>query len=278
MTGLPKRPLGKTGHDVSLLALGGVTYNLRSDDAATEVVSRAIDLGVNYIDTAHGYKDSERKIGLVMADRRDEVYLATKSNARSRDGMRAEIEQSFARLRTDHIDCVQIHDLWTEEQLAEITGPDGALRAIEEFQRDGSVRLVGVTGHRYPEVLAKALKEYPFDTVLVSLGAMHAAVRPFYETVVPVAREREVGILGMKVMAYGWLAQAGLAEQAMRFVLSRPGVSAGVVGVDTVEELEQNARAAGDFKPISDEERQRLLAKAEEIYRSRSEEAWFIRF
>jgi len=276
MSTLPTRPLGQTGYNVSLFALGGVTYNLHDDAHAAAVINRAIDLGVNYIDTAHGYKDSESKIGPVMADRRDEVYLATKSNTRDRDGMRADIEESFKRLQTDHIDCVQIHDLWSEEQLAQITGPDGALKAIEEFQRDGSVRFVGVTGHRDPEILAKALREYPFDTILTSLGAMHAAVRPFYDTIMPVAQERGVGVLGMKVMAYGWLAEH--AEMATRFVLSLPGVSAGVVGVDDIAQLEQDVRAAHDYEPIADAERDELLRVAKELYAARSDEAWFIRF
>jgi aryl-alcohol dehydrogenase-like predicted oxidoreductase len=274
MAELPKRTLGKTGLDVSVFSLGGVTYNLHDDAHAAAVVNRAIDLGVNYIDTGYGYSDSERKIGLVMADRRDEVHLATKSNARDYDGMKAHVEESLQRLQTDHIDCYQIHDLGTEEQLAQITGPNGALKALEEARRDGSVRFVGVTGHRNPEILARALQEYPFDTLLVSLGAMHAAVRPFYETVMPVAQERGVGVLAMKVMAYGWLAE--MAEAAVRFVLSLPGVSTAVVGVDDVAELEQDVLPAREFRPIAKSERDELLETAREIYWKRSDEAWFI--
>lgn len=274
MRGLPTRPLGKTGLDVSLFALGGVMYNFLEDNEAAALVHRAIDLGVNYIDTAHGYKESERKIGLVMAERRDEVYLATKNGQRDRDGMAAEIEESFKRLRTDRIDCVQIHDLHTEEDLAKITGPDGALKAIESFQRDGSVRFVGVTSHVYPDILAQALREYPFDTILTSLGAVHAAVRPFYETIMPVAKERGVGVLAMKVMAYGFLKDH--ADRALRFVLGLPGVSAAVVGVDNTEQVEQNAAVARAFQPLTEAERTDLLETAQRIYEERSSEAWFI--
>lgn len=274
MRGLPTRPLGKTGLDVSLFALGGVMYNFLEDNEAAALVHRAIDLGVNYIDTAHGYKESERKIGLVMAERRDEVYLATKNGQRDRDGMAAEIEESFKRLRTDRIDCVQIHDLHTEEDLAKITGPDGALKAIESFQRDGSVRFVGVTSHVYPDILAQALREYPFDTILTSLGAVHAAVRPFYETIMPVAKERGVGVLAMKVMAYGFLKDH--ADRALRFVLGLPGVSAAVVGVDNTEQVEQNAAIARAFQPLTEAERTDLLETAQRIYEERSSEAWFI--
>ena len=274
MNGLPTRPLGKTGFDVSILALGGVMYNFLEDSEAAAVVHRAIDLGINYIDTAHGYKESERKIGLVMAERRDEVYLATKCRTRDRDGMAAEIEESFKRLQTDHMDCIQIHDLYTEEDVAKITASDGALKAVESFREDGSVRFVGVTGHVNPDILARALREYPFDTILVSLGAVHAAVRPFYETIIPVAQKQGVGVLGMKVMAYGFLKD--YAEQALRFVLGRPGVSAAVVGVDNIEQVEQNVAVARAFRPLMEAEQSKLLETAQRIYQERESEAWFI--
>ena len=274
MNGLPTRPLGKTGLDVSVLGLGGVMYNFLKDSEAAAVVHRAIDLGINYIDTAHGYKESERKIGLVMAERRDEVVLATKSGQRDRDGMAAEIEESLKRLQTDRIDCMQIHDLHTEEDLAKITGPDGALKAIESFQRDGSVRFVGVTSHVNPDVLARALREYPFDTILTSLGAVHAAVRPFYETIMRVAQERGVGVLAMKAMAYGFLKDH--AERALRFVLGLPGVSAAVVGVDNIVQVEQNVAVTRAFQPLTDAEGTELLKTARRIYRERQSEAWFI--
>jgi len=149
MSALPTRPLGRTGFDVTILSLGGVTYNLLDDAAAAAVVHRALDLGINYIDTAHVYKESERKIGPVLAERRDEVFIATKSTARDAATMTEQIEASFQRLQTDRIDLMQIHDLHTDQQIDEITGPGGALEAIEAFRRNGSIRFVGVTGHRY---------------------------------------------------------------------------------------------------------------------------------
>lgn len=273
---LPTRPLGRTGQDVSILSLGGVKYNERSDRHAVGVVNRAIDLGINYIDTAHSYSDSERKIGLAVRDRRDDVFLATKSTQRGRDGMRREIEQAFSRLQTDRLDLVQIHDLANEDQLAEVLGPDGAVRAIEEYRDAGQVRFVGVTGHRYPDVLARALKEYAFDTILVALGAMQAAVRPFYPTVMPVAQERGVGVVAMKVMAHGWFGRVGLAQSALRFVLGRPGVATALVGVDDTKQLEQNVKVARGFSALSDPEQNELLERVRRLYREQPGKAWFI--
>lgn len=273
---LPTRPLGNTGFDVTCLALGGVTYNLLEDDAeAAAVISRAIDLGINYIDTAHGYADSERKIGLVMAERRDEVYLATKTTSRDYDGMSADIAESLRRLQTDTIDCVQLHDFKDTDDLRAVTAADGALKAIEKFRATGSVRFVGITGHRDPAILAKALTEYDFDTILCSLGAVHHAVRPFYDTIVPVARERGVGVLGMKVMAYAFLADH--AEAALRFVMGLDGVATAVVGVDNIEQVEANIAVARRCEPLSDDEQAKLLAEAKRIYETRKSEAWFIK-
>jgi aryl-alcohol dehydrogenase-like predicted oxidoreductase len=275
-TALPTRMLGATAREVSVLGLGGVKYNERSDAHAAAVVNRALDLGVSYIDTAHSYGESERKIGLVMRERRDGVFLATKTGCRDRAGARREIEESLRRLQTDHIDLIQVHDLADEGQLAQVMGADGALRAMEEFVAAGQVRFVGVTGHRYPQVLAKALQEYPFDTLLVALGAMHEAVRPFYDTVMPVARTRGVGVIAMKVMAAGWFGPPKLAEQALRFTLGLDGVATAAVGVDDIAQVEENVRVARECRPLSDAERDALLARARDMYQKQSKQAWFI--
>jgi len=272
---LPTRRLGSTGHNVSVLALGGVKYNRLPDADAAALVHRALDLGVNYIDTARTYAGSERKIGPVMAERRDQVYLATKSMQRDRDGMASDIERSLRELQTDHIDCMQIHDLRNERELARVTGPNGALKAIEEHIRAGSVRFAGVAGHSNPEILARALREYPpFATVLASLGPIHAAVRPFHEKLIPVARELGVGVLGMKVMGWGLLHR--VAEDSLRFVIGLDGVSAALVGMDSVEQLERNVAVACERRALTDAERSVLLKAAGRTAREQAGEAWFL--
>lgn len=271
---IPTRPLGRTGYQASILALGGVKYNFLPDAEAAAIVHRAIDLGINYIDTAHAYEDSERKIGLVLAERRHEVHLATKGGSRDRSGMERDIEESLRRLRTDRIDCLQIHNLGKESELAEVLGPNGAMKAVESYRRGGTIRFVGVTGHQDPALLVKAMREYPFDTVLCALGAVHEAVRPFQASILPVARERGVGVLGMKVLAYGFLADH--AEAALRFVLGTEGVTSAVVGLETMQQLEFNVRVARSFAPLSPAEREDLLATARDIYRRRQKDAWFI--
>lgn len=271
---LPQRLLGRTGCRVSALALGGVTYNKLDDAAAAQVVNRALDLGITYIDTAHSYTDSERKIGLVMRDRREGVFLATKSTARDYDGMCREIEESFRRLRTDRLDCVQLHDLKDDDDLRAVFAKDGALKAVESFRATGSVRFVGVTGHRDPAVLVRALESYAFDTVLAPFGAIHHAVRPFHAPLAPVAKARGVGLLGMKVMAYAFL--AAQAREALRFVMGLDGVVSAVVGMDDIAQVERNAAWARSFEPLSTAEEQTLLADARRIYQARAKDAWFV--
>ncbi|MBN2584012.1 MAG: aldo/keto reductase [Planctomycetes bacterium] len=275
MSRLPTRPLGRTGFDVTVLALGGVTYNLLPDAEAAAVVQRAIDLGINYIDTAHSYKESEQKIGQVMPERRDEVFLATKSTSRDYDSMAADIEESLRRLRTDRLDCVQLHDFKDEEDLRAVLSPDGALKAIEKFRAGGTVRFVGITGHRDPAILAKAMGEYAFDTVLCALGAVHAAVRPFHPTILAAAQARGVGVLGMKVMAYAFLKDH--AENALRYVMGLPGVATAVVGMDDLAQLEANVAVARACRPLAADEQAELLAEARRIYQARAKDAWFIK-
>lgn len=271
---IQRRPLGKTGLEASILALGGVKYNFLPDAEAAALIHRAIDLGINYIDTAFGYKDSEQKIGQVMPERRGEVILATKTILRDRAGAASELEQSFKRLRTDYIDIVQIHDLHSEKDFAAITGPGGALEALVEARDAGRIGFIGVTSHVDPHILAMALRQWPFDTLLCALGAVHESVRPFYEIIMPAARERNVGVLGMKVLAYGFLEHH--VSQALRFVMGMPGVTSAVVGVDDIPQLEQLVAVAKAYKPLSPMERDQLLGEAHDIYEARKADAWFV--
>ena len=251
-------------------------YHRLPDDEAAAVVRRAIDLGVNYIDTAVGYDDgeSERKIGLGIAGRREGLYLATKTAHHDRDGAMADLEGSLGRLGVDVIDCVQIHDIRSEEHLAEMLAPNGAIRAIEELRASGHIRFVGVTGHRNPEVLVRAMQEYNFDTLLTSLGATHAAVRPFYDTVMPVAAERGVGVIGMKVMTFALLKDR--AEAALRYVLGLEGVASALVGVDNIEQLEQNVAVACKCETLSEGEEVELLETARALYEKAPDNVWSI--
>jgi hypothetical protein len=275
---MPKRPLGKTGYSVCIFSLGGQA-TLEQDgrrDEAVAIINRAIDLGVNYIDTAAAYGGgvSESYIGEVMKTRRKEVFLASKTHDRSYDGSMRLLERSLKHLQTDHLDLWQLHNVRTQEDLDRIFAKDGAIHALEKAREEKIVRFLGITGHRDPFVLRKGIEHYPFDTILMALNAADRHHASFIEHLLPVAVEKHMGIIGMKIPARGRIFREGgitTMEQAMRYVLTFP-VSTIIIGISTTNELEENVRIAREFKPYNKEQ----LAKIEELTKPyHSEARWF---
>jgi aryl-alcohol dehydrogenase-like predicted oxidoreductase len=180
---MPERDLGLTNHRVRLFSLGGQA-TIEQDgtrDESLAIIDRAIDLGVNYIDTAAAYGRgiSQKYIGEVMATRRNEVFLATKTHNRTRDGSLRLLEESLESLQTDHLDLWQLHNISRTEQLDQIFGPDGAIEALEQARSEGTVRFLGITGHYDPAVLHDGITRYDFDTILMALNPADPYHLPF---------------------------------------------------------------------------------------------------
>jgi predicted aldo/keto reductase-like oxidoreductase len=254
---MPTRPLGRTGHNVKIFSLGGqaTLESEGTEEESVAIVNRAIDLGVNYIDTAamYGGGISQKYIGLVMRDRRKEVFLATKTHRRSYDESMALLEESLTSLRTDHLDLWQLHNVRTQEDLDRIFAKDGAIRALEKARDEKMVRFLGITGHYDPAVLKKAITQYPFDNILMALNAADRHNQSFIDVLLPTAVEKKMGIVGMKVPARGRMfREDGVArmDQAMRYVLSLP-VSTIIVGIDDLGQLEENVKIARAFTPMT---------------------------
>ena len=262
---LPTRPLGKTGHNATIFALGGqgnlqVGGNL---DLAVKIINKAIDLGVNYIDTATAYGPSQDYIGEVMKTRRKEVFLATKTYDRSRDGSLRLLDDSLKRLNTDHLDLWQLHNIRMTSQLDQIFGKGGAIEALEKAKREKMVRFLGITGHFDPFVLAEGIRRYPFDNILMALNAADKHHLSFIENLLPKAKEKNMGIVGMKVPAEGNIFRKNGVrnmEEAMGYVLTLP-VSTIIVGCRKVEEVEENVKIAMSFKPFSEAKMKELESK-----------------
>jgi aryl-alcohol dehydrogenase-like predicted oxidoreductase len=259
---LPRRPLGQTGHAVTLFGLGGEGV-LRTYDRTPEavrVIQRALDQGVNYCDTAPAYAGSLDYYGAALGERRHDIFLASKTHERSRDGSLRLLEDSLRRLRTDHLDLWQLHDLRTMAELDRIFARGGALEALLQARQEGRVRFLGLTGHYDPAVLLEAMRRFDFDTVLVALNTADVHYLPFSSTVLAEAARRGMGVIGMKVYAQGALLGRGrlTADEAMGYVLSLPGVSTVVIGCRTPAEVDANARIARQFSPF-DAPRQRTL-------------------
>jgi aryl-alcohol dehydrogenase-like predicted oxidoreductase len=252
---IPRRPLGRTGCDVTQFALGGEGV-LRTHGRAAEavaVINRALDQGVNYCDTAPAYAGSLDYYGLALGERRRQVFLASKTHDRTRDGSLQLLDESLKRLRTDYLDLWQLHDLRTSNDLAMIFGRGGALEALLQAREAGRVRFLGLTGHHDPAILLEAMRRFPFDTVLVALNAADTHRLSFARTVLPEAARLGMGVIGMKVFAAGALLRNApdplTSAEAMGYVLSLPGVSTVVIGCSSPAEVDENAASARAFTP-----------------------------
>ncbi len=257
---IPARKLGKTGFSVSLFSLGGEATVEKSDRAeeAEAIINRAIDKGVNYIDTAptYGRGGSESNIGRVMEYRRREVFLATKTGDRTYDGTLRLVEESLERLRTDYLDLYQLHNVRTTNDLQGAFAENGAVKALEELKDQGVIRFTGITGHKDPEVLLQGIKEYPFDCLLMAFNAGDIHYAPFHEKLLDEAVKKEMGIIAMKVTAIGRIfRENGLSnmKQALSYVFSFP-VSTAIVGISSEAEVKENARIASEFEKLSEED------------------------
>ena len=192
---LPTRPLGRTGHDATLFTLGGEGV-LRTHGRTAEavaVIHRALDQGVNYCDTAPAYASSMDYYGAALGDRRAEIFLASKTADRTRDGSLRILDDSLRRLRTDHLDLWQLHDLRTKVDLDRIFAKGGALEALIQAREEGRCRFLGVTGHHDPAILLEALRRFAFDTVLVALNAADVHRLSFIQSVLPEAARQGMG-------------------------------------------------------------------------------------
>jgi predicted aldo/keto reductase-like oxidoreductase len=261
--GIPTRILGNTGAEVTILGLGGEGV-LRSHGFEREtytLINRALDLGITYCESARAYDGSESYYGKALRERRSEVFLTSKSHARDKAGALTHLHETLRNMRTDHLDLWQVHDVRTGDDIGEIFGPGGAIEAFVEAREKGLVRFVGVTGHHDPAVLRACIERYRFDTVLLPVNPAEPAHRSFISDVIPLARERGMGVVGMKVYLRGFAAQlpghTGM-EPYLRFALSQP-VSNIVIGCDDLRQLEENVRFARSFAPMTAEEQEELV-------------------
>ncbi|GAC1428467.1 MAG: hypothetical protein NVSMB65_01730 [Chloroflexota bacterium] len=181
-----------------------------------------------------------------------------------------ELKTSLRALRTDHVDLIQVHAVNAWADLEQALAPDGAVAALEEARRDGLVRFIGFTGHARPEILAHALTQYPFDTVLVALGMADHLVSGPDTFLLPRAREQQTGVIAMKVFAHGTVAQR---ELALRYSLGLPGVSLAILGMDTPEHVEENVRLAAAYHPLDGEDTARLIAEVRPLVESDADES-----
>jgi len=261
---IPKRRLGKTNVNVTILGLGGEgvlrTYDREKD--AYDLINRAIDLGINYFDSAKAYAGCESYYGKALGERRKDIFLAGKSHARDKKGALAHLHDTLKTIKTDHLDLWQMHDVRTDEDIKEVSARGGSLEAFREAKGKGLVRFIGVTGHEDPSILRRCIELADFDTVMMPINPAEPHYRNFITDLMPYAVEKDMGIIAMKVYLRGLATRIpgfDSAEPFYRFALSLP-VTTAIIGCDTIAQLEENIGFARSFKHLNDEEMGRLVS------------------
>lgn len=272
---MPTRKLGKTGYDVSIFSLGGQGSLEEHGDKknSVNIIRRAFDLGINYFDTAPIYGPSEDYYGEALNGIRKRVFLASKTDDRTRDGSLKLLEKSLKRLKTDYLDLWQIHHLEDESEVKEIGQKQGAIQALIEMQEQGVVNFIGLTGHEDPDVLISAMKICDFDTVLVPVNAGDKHTKKsFIKDFLPVANSENMGVIGMKIFAQGFIFDPdGITTtwEPISYALSQD-VSTVIVGHDSVAQLEENVALAKSFYQLSNDQQENIEKKTKDYVKRHS--------
>jgi aryl-alcohol dehydrogenase-like predicted oxidoreductase len=236
-------PFGRTGHESTRILFGAAALGGMSQAKADSVLELLLEYGVNHIDTAAAYGDSELRIGPWMREHREHFFLATKTRNRSAQGARESLQQSLERLRVDHVDLIQLHNLVDDEGWDRAFRDDGAVAALAEARKQGLVRFLGVTGHgtQAAAMHRRSLDRFPFDSVLLPYNytmLQQPAYARYFEALVATCEERSVALQTIKSVArrrwqddsarrFSWyepLRDAEAVARAVRFVLARPGI------------------------------------------------------
>ena len=282
------RTLGKTGLKVSVIGFGTIKFPQISEKQASETLNCALDLGINFIDTARNYGDSEHKIGIVLKERREECYIATKTSSRSYEGAMKDLETSLRELQTDHIDLWQLHNVCDMKKWREVTAPGGALEAARRAKEEGIVDHIGISFHRALDVMREAIRCGEFEAIMVLYNPLDEENTG--REIIPLAHEHNVGVIAMKPLSGGTLTLSISDEErekrhhssngewfdpivrgCLRYIISNPAVSTVIPGMRFTWEVEENVKAA-DMPPMTDEEKDALIreiGKLRKTYKAR---------
>ncbi|AGA29966.1 aldo/keto reductase [Singulisphaera acidiphila] len=266
--GILLRPLGRTDEKVSVLCLGGhasTNPQKLSEQESLRLIQRAVDEGITFMDNCWDYHNgvAEERMGKALAEggRRNKTFLMTKCCGRNVKDAQSNLEESLRRLKTDHLDLWQFHEIVYDSDPSWVFAEDGAIHAGLKALKEGKVRYLGFTGHKDPSIHLDMLsKPYEWATVQMPLNVMDVHYRSFQKKVLPVLLERQIGVLAMKSLGGNGsiVTKAGVSvEDALRYVLSLP-ISTLVSGIDSEKVLDQNLKIVRDFKPLTAEEKTRI--------------------
>jgi len=269
---MPRRRLGRTGVEVSLIGLGGwhLGFNYIDEQLAIRIIRTAIDSGINFMDNCWDYNDgaSEIRMGKALRDGyRERAFLMTKIDGRTKEEAAKQLDESLERLEVDHIDLVQHHEILRYEDPHRIFDEHGANAALLEARDAGKISYIGFTGHKDPRIHLYMLEVaaqygFTFDTVQMPLNVMDAHYRSFEKMALPELVKQDIGVLAMKTMANGLILESNTvsAIECLHYAMNLP-TSVVITGCESMENLEQALTAARTFQPMSEDQVKNLLAK-----------------
>jgi predicted aldo/keto reductase-like oxidoreductase len=269
---VPRRPLGRTGEQISMVGLGG--YHLGRPDLAEpesiRIIHSAIDNGINFLDNCWDYNggESEVRVGKALRDGyRQQTFLMTKIDGRDKKSAALQIEESLRRLQTDRIDLLQFHEIIRMDDPDRIFALAGAMEAVLEAKKQGKVRYIGFTGHKSPDIHLKMLSvaadhQFRFDAVQMPLNVMDAHYESFEKKVLPLLLKDDIGVLGMKPMGDHFILESSTATpvECLHYAMNLP-TSVVITGCDSMRILDQALDAARTFRPMNSNDVAALLQK-----------------
>ena len=274
--GIPYRTLGRTGEKVSCIGMGGFHLGKKdlSEKDAIKLIHSGLDQGLNFLDNSWDYNKGESEVRMGKALKtggyRDRAFLMTKIDGRTKESAAEQIDESLSRLKVDHVDLLQFHEVIRYEDPDRIFGEGGALEAVIEAKKAGKTRYIGFTGHKDPHIHLYTLEVadkhgFEFDAVQLPVNVMDAHYRSFSNLVVPELLKRNIGVLAMKTMGDSVILKSKTvsAMECLYYSLNQPA-SVVITGIDKEEILEQALTAARSYQSVSKEELNAILAKTKE--------------
>jgi predicted aldo/keto reductase-like oxidoreductase len=274
--GLPTRALGRTGINVPIIGFGAGSRFLRVQDLdqSLELLTYALDHGLYYWDTAHNYTSeklvSEERLGLILKNRRREVFLATKLEERTYDGAMKQLELSLKRLQTDHLDICQVHSVESLEDVDKIGAKGGVLEALHKLREQKVARFIGFSGHADAEAMTAMVNRHDFDTMLIALNHMADRKGDFEKGAIPAAANKKMGVMVIKVIRPRETVEGIVPEELIRYAFSLEHVNSAVIGHDSLDVLKKNIELAKSFEKMTAAEMAGLETRLQPFFEGRN--------
>ena len=274
--GLPTVRLGRTGVTVPLMGFGcGSRWMAVQDDQkALEILDYAFNNGLYYWDTAASYGNenisSEERLGMILQERREQVFLTSKTGDREADAAKKSVEQSLKRLKTDHIDLMHVHSITTVEDAEKLGDRGMVLEVLQQFKSEGVIRHIGFSGHASAAAMKRAVELYDFDVMMMALNHQVGDGSEDFEGLpAPLAIQQGMGVIAMKVIRPRETVNGLAANDLVRYALSLDDFHMVNIGVDSKEVLQSNLEILRDFNPLDSEKMKEIQLALQPFFRDR---------